>query len=96
MKKVIAVFGVIAAVTLMQLTLTASPALSEDSNLWNIYDNVLKKAKYVDLTHAFSPTIAVWPGFGNAEFKPAVAGKQYKGYCEIDEPFEYEKHGFIA
>lgn len=96
MKKVIAVFGVIAAVTLMQLMLSASPAWSADTNLWNVYTKVLKKAKYVDLTHAFSPTIAVWPGFGNAKFKPAVAGKKYEGYCEIGEAFEYKKHGFIA
>jgi len=56
----------------------------------------LKKAKYVDLTHAFSPTIAVWPGFGNAKFKPAVAGREYKGYCKKGEAFDYKKHGFIA
>ncbi len=78
------------------MTLAAAPAIGQDTKLWDVYNNVLKKAKYVDLTHAFSPTIAVWPGFAQAKFKPAAAGKKYDGYCEIGEAFEYKKHGFIA
>ena len=79
MKKLI-VF--VAAFAILLITIGVTPAISADTKLWDVYNNVLKKAKYVDLTHAFSPTIAVWPGFGNAKFKPAVAGREYKGYCK--------------
>jgi len=86
----------VAASAFLLLTMGVTPAVSADTQLWDVYNKVLKKAKYVDLTHAFSPNIAVWPGFGNAKFKPAIAGREYKGYCEVGEPFDYKKHGFIA
>lgn len=93
MKKI---FGVFLAVAIAQLAWIATPAKGGDTSLWDVYNKVLKKAKYVDLTHAFSPTIAVWPGFGNAKFKPAIAGQEYEGYCKLGEAFTYDKHGFIA
>jgi kynurenine formamidase len=68
----------------------------QSTELWPIYDNVFKNCKYVDLTHAFSPTIAVWPGFGNARFLPARAGADIPGYIETGQVFTYDKHGFIA
>ena len=85
-------------VVLFALPFTFAPAgaQSSDTQLWDIYNNVFKKAKYVDLTHAFSPTIPVWPGFGNAKFKAGVAGQEIKGYCTLGEPFDYKKHGFIT
>jgi len=86
----------IVLVAVLQFTLFVTPAISQETNLWDVYQRVLKKAKYVDLTHAFNPTISVWPGFGNAKFKPCVAGQEIKGYCKIGEPFDYQKHGFIA
>jgi kynurenine formamidase len=86
----------VAAFTIVQLTIAITPAMSADTKLWDVYNNVLKKAKYVDLTHAFSPTIPVWPGFGNAKFKPGVAGQEIKDYCTIGEPFQIKKHGFIS
>jgi kynurenine formamidase len=86
----------VAASFVLLLSIGVTSAFSADTQLWDVYNKVLKKAKYVDLTHAFGPNIAVWPGFGNAKFKPAVAGKQYKGYCEVGEAFDYKKHGFIA
>lgn len=67
-----------------------------ERRLWDMYDADLQQCKYVDLTHAFSPTIAVWPGFGNAVFKSATAGKDIPGYVETGQEFTYEKHGFIA
>jgi kynurenine formamidase len=64
--------------------------------LWSLYDTVLKNCKYVDLTHAFSPTIAVWPGFGNGVFKPAQAGADIPNYVQKGQEYTYAKHGFIA
>ncbi len=75
---------------ILLMTMAAAPAMGENTKLWDVYNNVLKKAKYVDLTHAFNPTISVWPGFGQAKFKPSVAGKKYDGYCEIGEAFDYK------
>ncbi len=69
------------------------PASAEDSplRLWNVYFDVFKDAKYIDLTHAFEPVQSVWPGFGNAKFKPAKAGKRIEGYVEVGQEFTYEK-----
>ena len=64
--------------------------------LWLLYEVALKRAKYVDLTHAFSPTIPVWPGFGKAKFTSTVAGSDIPGYINEGEPYTYEDHGFIA
>ncbi|MCK4255546.1 cyclase family protein, partial [candidate division WOR-3 bacterium] len=49
--------------------------------LWEFYSAHLVNAKYVDLTHAFMPTQPVWPGFGNAIFEPAKAGKDMGSYA---------------
>jgi kynurenine formamidase len=71
-------------------------ALAQGSSLWPVYDNALKAAKYIDLTHAFEPVQPVWPGFANATFRPAVAGRDIEGYVAAGEEFTYEKHGFVA
>ena len=76
------------------LCVLAGPAQSQD--LWSVYETSLKGAKYIDLTHAFHPTQGVWPGFGNAKFKPATAGKDIEGYIKKGETFNFEQHGFIA
>ena len=64
--------------------------------LWLLYEAVLKRAQYVDLTHAFNPTIPVWPGFGNATFNSTVAGSDIPGYINAGETYTYKDHGFIA
>ena len=32
--------------------------------LWGVYEQSLKGAKYIDLTHTITPSIPVWRGFG--------------------------------
>ena len=71
-------------------------AYSKNSDLWDIYEDTFKSTKYIDLTHAFEPVQAVWPGFANAEFRAAVAGQKIEGYVEVGEEFTYAKHGFVA
>ena len=90
----------LAAAGLALLALGA-PAVAQDqaeapSSLWAAYDDIFRTAKYIDLTHAFAPTQAVWPGFGTAKFKPAVAGKTMEGYVNEGDEFTYDKHGFVA
>ncbi|MYZ49068.1 cyclase family protein [Rhizobiales bacterium L72] len=74
----------------------AQSGTGQSSSLWTAYDQIFKSARYIDLTHPFEPKQAVWPGFGNARFKPAVAGKDIEGYVKTGEEFTYEKHGFVA
>ena len=86
--------GIIAiAITLSALL---NPVKAQSPDLWQIYETNLKSAKYVDLTHAFSPTIPVWPGFGNATFRSTVAGATMPNYINKGEEYTYAKHGFIA
>jgi len=78
------------------LTFTVGNSNAEEKGLWFLYETIFKNCKYVDLTNAFSPTIPVWPGFGNATFKPTVAGADMPGYIGKGEEFLYDKHGFVA
>src|SRR4030042_1444818 len=64
--------------------------------LWVTYNTILKDAKYIDLTHAFNPTIPVWQGFGNAVFKSTRAGNTILNYVNVGEVFNYFPHGFVA
>ena len=52
----------------------AGSARADSPGLWQAYESYFRGAKYIDLTHAFEPVQPVWPGFGHAVFKPAVAG----------------------
>ena len=57
--------------------------------LWSIYDDSLKDAKYIDLTHTLTPSIPVWEGFGPSTFAPA--SKPANG-----KPYRYAVDGFEA
>jgi kynurenine formamidase len=58
-------------------------------SLWHIYEQFLKHAKYVDLTHKITPSIPVWHGFGPSRFLPTVDPA-------TNHPYTYEKDGFEA
>lgn len=58
-----------------------------------LYEETFAKAQYIDLTHAFSPTIPVWPGFGASFFKAGVSGHTDEFSTEGDE-WKYGVHGF--
>ncbi|HWL85509.1 MAG TPA: cyclase family protein [Polyangiaceae bacterium] len=73
-----------------------SPQASQPAGLWDVYQATLSRAKYIDLTHAFSPTIPVWPGFGPAKFKASVAGHDIPDFVKSGDEFTYKKHGFVA
>jgi kynurenine formamidase len=59
------------------------------SGLWEVYDQSLKRAKYIDLTHTVTPAIPVWQGFGPGKFAPAVNP-------ETGKPYRYANDGFEA
>jgi kynurenine formamidase len=59
------------------------------ASLRGIYDESLKNAKYVDLTHTINPSVPVWHGFGPSKFAPTVDPA-------TNQPYTYEKDGFEA
>ena len=68
---------------------TATARNAAEPGLWGIYENSLKSAKYVVLSHVITPAIPVWYGFGPSRFMPAVDPKTGKAYT-------YKKDGFEA
>jgi kynurenine formamidase len=67
---------------------TASAATTVPG-LWQVYDQSLRSAKYIDLTHLLAPSIPVWQGFSLSKFEPTINPKTGK-------PYEYAKDGFEA
>jgi kynurenine formamidase len=67
----------------------ASAAGGGQRPLWRIYERLLKRARYVDLTHTVTPSIPVWAGFGRSKFGPAVDPKTGRA-------FTYSRDGFEA
>src|ERR1044071_902190 len=71
------------------LLASAATASAKQPPLWKVYDDSLRGAKYIDLTHTIKPDIPVWSGFGPATFAPA--------FSKIDgHTFTYAKDGFEA
>jgi kynurenine formamidase len=67
----------------------ASPSRDAAPPLWQVYEQALKVAKYVDLTHTITPSIPVWEGFEPATFGPSVDPK-------TKIPYTWAKDGFEA
>jgi kynurenine formamidase len=59
------------------------------TDLWQVYDQALKQAKYVDLTHTITPTIPVWKGFGPSKF-----GRTIDPVSKL--PYSWDKEGYEA
>src|SRR5260221_5620826 len=59
------------------------------TDLWQVYDQALKQAKYVDLTHTITPTIPVWKGFGPSKFGRTIDPVSKR-------PYSWEKDGYEA
>ncbi|MDJ0591750.1 MAG: cyclase family protein [Pleurocapsa sp. MO_226.B13] len=95
MRRLLILFVGVMATALVILTM-AHPVKPQTRDLWQIYDTTLKSAKYVDLTHAFSPTIPVWQGFARANFDSTLAGADLTNYINTGEEYTYAEHGFIA
>lgn len=83
--------------TFLTLELSFATAVhAAPPGLWGLYEQTLREAKYIDLTHAFNPAIPVWPGFAHARFEAAHAGGDIEGYVREGEAYTYAQHGFIA
>jgi len=62
---------------------------AQPPGLWGVYDDSLKGARYVDLTHTITPSIPVWAGFGPSQFEPTLDPK-------TGQPYTYAADGFEA
>jgi kynurenine formamidase len=67
----------------------AGPASGAEPSLWQLYDQSLKGARYVDLTHTITPSIPVWAGFGPSQFAPSINPS-------TGNPYTYKADGFEA
>jgi kynurenine formamidase len=67
-----------------------APALAADkpSDLWQMYNQVLSKSRYIDLTHTITPNMPVWKGFGPAKFSPTVNPLTGQPYTFAADGFE--------
>jgi len=70
----------IAVALLVTVGVAASlPVRAQDNGLWSVYENSLKRAKYVDLTHTITPNIPVWAGFRQVEFRASQGRGEGRG-----------------
>src|SRR4051794_40956118 len=67
---------------------SARAAKARGTGLWKVYNRMLRRARYIDLTHAVTPHSPVWKGFGPSRFKPAVNPDTGKPYTYATDGFE--------
>jgi kynurenine formamidase len=58
------------------------------ASLWDVYDDALKGAKYLDLSHSIEPTTPVWHGFGPSHFAQTTDPATGKPYTYAADGFE--------
>ncbi|MEA2295852.1 MAG: hypothetical protein QOE86_3491 [Solirubrobacteraceae bacterium] len=83
-----AAFVVAIAVAVLPAGPAGAATKSRSPGLWGVYDSVLSKARYIDLTHTIAPTIPVWKGFGPSAFSPAVDPATNTAYTYAKDGFE--------
>ncbi len=70
----------------------SSSSATEAPGLWQVYEQSLKRARYIDLTHTITPSIPVWKGFGPAKFEPTVNPETGKAYDYAHDGFEATRY----
>ena len=63
-------------------------AKSGGAGLWQVYDQTLSHARYIDLTHSITPGMPVWKGFGPVTFSPSVDPSTGTAYTYAKDGFE--------
>lgn len=72
----------------------ASSAMAEEKGLWQVYDQSLKGAKYIELSHVITPKMPVWIGFGTPTFGQTKSAVDVEGYSNKGDTFTFERQGF--
>src|ERR687887_1543861 len=70
----------------------AASASAASPGLWKLYDDSLKGARYIDLTHTITPTIPVWAGFGPSQFAPTINPSTGQPYTYANDGFEATRY----
>ena len=70
----------------------ATAAQAPTIDLWQVYSQQLKRARYVDLTHTITPNMPVWKGFGPAKFEPTINPDNGQPYTYAHDGFEATKY----
>ena len=83
-RKLVHLFAFILAAILMFSARTV--AIAHDHSLADAYA-IISSKRFVDLTHAFSPTTPVWRGFGPAQFAPAADPATGRPYTIAQDGF---------
>lgn len=81
--------GVVGLAFTLFLGCGGSDGSSRYPGFWKLYRDSLGKARYIDLTHAATPSMPVWRGFGKSTFSPSLDPK-------TGRPFTYGRDGFEA
>lgn len=63
-------------------------------DFYNVYNDVFKEAKYIDLTTAFAPDSPVWSAFTSVTCGAGRCGHAEPDFISHGEKFEYGTHGF--
>jgi kynurenine formamidase len=88
----VALIVVSAAAALTVARFATAPASARATaaapGLWRLYDQSLRNARYIDLTHGITPDIPVWKGFGPGKFSASVDPKTGKRYTYAKDGFE--------
>jgi kynurenine formamidase len=93
-KPVAAAIALLAAATIAALAVAVAArpgsahARTASVGLWQVYDQALRRARYIDLTHAITPGMPVWKGFGPGQFTATVDPKTGKAYTYAKDGFE--------
>jgi kynurenine formamidase len=69
--------------------ISAAPPHVDAVGLWGVYERVLSRARYVDLTHTFGPDTPHWKGFGEMTVRHLYvipkAGFQVDQYTHVGQ-----------
>jgi kynurenine formamidase len=84
-------------IALVSITPLFSAAISSldqkrERPLWDLYESSLRRAKYVDLTHAVAPGMPVWSGFGTPDAGRAFDPKTNRMYQYASDGFEANRY----
>lgn len=63
------------------------------ASLWDFYETILSRAKYIDLTHPMAPGGPIGEGFTDFKVGAAVAGVSIPGLIRKGDPFTYATEG---
>ena len=77
------IFGSLTLTVIASLVANAAQPRMQTS-LWQVYQQSLEGAKYVDLTHTITPSMPVWQGFAAPKFAPTVNPKTGTPYIATD------------